>query len=287
MKTNIKIIATVLFCCVMIVGCKPKKTIDPAVENDIRFDSIVVSEKYHLLRDSTNPFCSLESAFIFPAEYKDPEILNKLNTHFINSFFGEDILSATPKEAMEKYIYKYISDYKELESDFITEANITGERPSQESWFAYYEMSTNEILYNKCNLISYTVSIEFYTGGAHGGHGYNNHVLHLLTGEELDESDIFIDNYHNDLAQIIVAVIASDNNVTETDELESKGFFNVKEIYPNENFFVDENGITFTFNEYEIAAYFVGRTDVFLPYEKIRHLIREDSPIAPIAFTQK
>ena len=285
MKKNVSIITTVLLCYIMMTGCNPKKaTIYTDTENDITFDSIVVSEIYHLLGDSTNPFCTLEASFIYPADYKDKVILDKLNRHFINSFFGEDAVSPTPKDAMHKYIQRYIADYKELESDFINETKTTGEKPSQESWFAYYEMTSNEILYNKSDLLCFTVCIEYYTGGAHGGHGYNNHALCLKTGKMLKETDIFIDNYHNDLAQLIVDAIASYNNVTNPEELESMGYFSIKEIYPNDNFCIDENGITYTFNEYEIAAYFVGRTDAFLPYEKIRHLLREESPVTPIAF---
>ena len=283
MNINSRIIITALICGIVIAGCKPKITFDSEAKNDIVFDSIMVSEKYYLLGDSTNPYCSLESGFIFPADYKDKEILNKLISHFIISFFGEDTAFITPREAVDNYVRTYIDDYKELESDFSIEANITGEKPSQESWYAYYESSSNEILYNKCSLISYTVSVEYYTGGAHGGHGYNNHVLSIITGEEIDETDIFIDNFNDSLAQIIVDVIALDNNVNDPEDLESMGYFNIKEIYPNNNFFIDENGITYTFNEYEIAAYSVGRIDVALPYEKIRHLLRENSHVAPIA----
>ena len=47
---------------------------------------------------------------------------------------------------------------------------------------------------------------------------------------------------------------------------------------------MDEIGITYTFNEYEIATYIVGVTSVRIPYEKIRHLLRKESPIAHIAF---
>ena len=287
MKTNYRIIIATLICGIMIIGCKQKTVLSTETENEIKFDSIIVSEIYHILGDSTNPYCSLESVFIFPSDYEDKEILEKLNYHFMNSFFGEDAIYATPEEAMDRHIEKYIADYKELEEFFISETKITGEKPSQESWYAYYEMSSNEILYNKCDLLSYTTYVEYYTGGAHGGHGYNNYVLYLKTGEELDETDIFIEDYHDALAKIIIDVIASDNEVSAPEELESLGFFNTEEIYPNNNFFVDENGITYTFNEYEIAAYFVGKVDVLLTFEKIRHLLRKDSPVTQIAFEKK
>ena len=291
MKKNIKITITALFCCFVVVGCKqPKPVLNPEAENDIKFDSIVVNEKYHLLGDSTNPFCTIESYFIFPSKYKDKEVFKKLHFYFIESFFGIDSFYEegapliTPQNAMENYIKNYIADYKELESDFITETEVLGKKPSQESWYAYYEMSSNEIIYNKCDILSFTVSTEYYTGGAHGGHGFNNHVLYLKTGEEIDETDIFIDNYQDSLAQIIVSTIALDNDVTSAEELEDIGYFNAKEIYPNGNFYLDETGITYTFNVYEIAPFSLGKTDVFLPYEKIRHLLREESPLKPIAF---
>ena len=290
MKINIEAITATLLCVITITGCKFSKTIDTKAENDIKFDSITVDEKYYLLGDTTNPYCKLESNFVFPSEYKDKEVLDKLNRYFIESFFGidsfseKDADSVTPKQAMEAYVQKYLNDYKELESDFITDMEISGEKPSQESWYAYYEASWNEILYNKCNLLSYTVSVEYYTGGAHGGYGYNNHVLYLETGEEVDETDIFIEGYHDSLAHIIVYTIAADNNLTSPEGLENKGFFNIEEIYPNGNFYLDEMGITYTYNVYEIAPYALGKTDVFLPYEKIRHLLKKDSTIAPIAF---
>lgn len=277
----------ILFTGMLPVGCKFTKTIDPEKENDIRFDTLRIHKTYHLLGDSTNPYCTLESTFVFPSEYKDKEMLGKLTSHFMQTFFGEDETAVSPKEAMDQYAEKYIRDYREIEHDFTEEIETTGNKPPQESWYAYYEMSYNEILYNKCNLVSYTVAIEYYTGGAHGGHGYNNYVLSLETGEELEEDLIFKENYQDELADLIVDVIAADNNVTLPEDLENLGYFNIKEIYPNDNFYVNEEGITYTFNEYEIAAYSNGKIDVFLPYDKIRHLMREDSPVAPLVFTKK
>lgn len=297
MRNRLKIHTIIRATCIMLAGilsggmlmtgCKSKTTVGPETENTIRFDTLFVNKQYHLLGDSTHPYCTLESTFIFPADYKDKLILDKLNRHFVQSFFGEDSDSLTPYEAMEQYEQKYITDYRELENDFIEEAKTTGKKPSQESWYAYFEMSSNEILYNKCNLISYTVSVEYYTGGAHGGHGYNNYVLSLQTGEALEEETIFIPDYQNELAQILVDAIVSANQVTNPEELEKIGYFNTNEIYPNDNFYINEDGITYTFNEYEIAAYHVGKIDVFLPYESIRHLMREKSPVAPLVFPKK
>ena len=281
-RTIATILMTVLFFGLFITGCKQKNVSVTDNENVIKFDSIVINERYYLLGDTTNPYCTLESSFIFPSEYKDMEILKMLNIHFISSLFGEDSIFSTPEEAVNNYVQQYITDYKELENDFVSEVEITGIKPSQESWYAYYESSSNEIIYNKNDILSYTVSIEYYTGGAHGGHGYNNHVINLKTGDKIEEQDIFINDYHDRLAKIIVDIITSDYNLTDPEELEGMGFFNIQEIYPNNNFYINEDGITYTFNEYEIAAYFVGKIDVVIPFDKIDSLIHKNSPITPL-----
>jgi hypothetical protein len=256
-------------------------------DNDIQFDTIMVNEQYHLLGDSTNPSCTLESTFIYPSDYKDKDILRKINRHFLISFFGEDNASVSPEEAMVNYANKYISEYKEIENDFLDAIKNTDEKTIIETSYTYLEMSSNDILYNKSNLICFAVSVEYFTGGAHGEHGYNNYVIYLPTGDLLEEKDLFIDTYQDDLARIIVDAIASVYHVTDPVELENMGFFNIKEIYPNNNFSIDDNGINYTFNHYEIAAHAVGKIDVALPYDKIRHLIRENSPVAPLAFAEK
>ena len=98
------------------------------------------------------------------------------------------------------------------------------------------------------------------------------------------EKEIFTDNYEDELAKVLVAAIAKQNQVNDVKALENIGFFSVDEIFPNGNFSIDETGINYTFNEYEIAAYVVGVTNVHLPFGEIQHLLRKESPIAHLAF---
>ena len=177
--------------------------------------------------------------------------------------------------------FVYPRKYSDLEEDYKAEVAKSDETPVG-SWFSYYEMSSDDIAFNQDDIISYTVSFENYTGGAHGAHSYNNHVVNLKTGKPITEEEIFVDNYQDNLARILVDQIAKQNNVSDAKELENIGFFSVDEIFPNGNFLVDETGITYSFNEYEIAAYVVGVTNVHLPYKEIRYLLRDDSPISQL-----
>lgn len=252
-----------------------------ASENNITFDSISVEKTYHLLDNPDNPNCNLEIKFVYPQKYKDKEILKNLQRQFVSSYFGENYEQLSPEEAVRKYTDDYLAAYKDLEEDYKAEVAKSDETPVG-SWFSYYEASSDDISFNQDDIISYTVSFENYTGGAHGAHSYNNHVINLKTGKPITEEEIFVENYQDNLAQILVDQIAKQNNVSDAKELENIGFFSVDEIFPNGNFLVDETGITYFFNEYEIAAYVVGLTEVFLPYKEIRYLLRDDSPIAQL-----
>lgn len=251
-------------------------------DNDIQFDSIQVDKTYHLLDNPDNPNCNLQLSFTFPAKYTDNEILKKIQQQFVYSYFGETYENLSPQEAVAKYTEDYLKNYKDLEPEFKTELEKKDERPVG-AWFSYYEMSSDKIEYNQNDILSYTIKFENYTGGAHGSHSYNNHVINLKNGNVLTEEDIFVENYQDQLAQIIIDKIAALHKVENPKDLENIGFFSVEEIFPNGNFLVDGKGITYTFNEYEIAAYVVGATNVFLPYEEIQILLKKDSPISLLA----
>ena len=254
-----------------------------AKDNNILFDSLLVNETYHMMNVETNPSCSLRIKFTYPVKFSDKEILNKLQQQFIVCYFGEDYANKTPQDASMKYLQKYINDFKLQEEDFLIDQQNHQDDPN-ESLYSNYEILNNDIIYNQNNLISFVVNRVYYKGGAHDAHSYMNYVIDLKTGKRIFENDIFIDDYKEDLANIIVHEIVLKNNVTKADDLENMGFFDVKEIYPNKNFYVDNEGINYTFNEFDIAAYIIGPVYVHIPYERIRHLLRDESPISNIAF---
>lgn len=254
-----------------------------ATENDIQFDSIVVDKTYHFFNNPENPNCNLQICFTYPSKFPDKGVLKKLQKNFVLSYFGEEYADLSPAEATARYTDNYLKEYKELEKDFQEELKNAGDSPVG-SWYSYYEMSNDDIVYNENDILSYTVNFENYTGGAHGAHAYANQVLNLKTGKPVLEEEIFVDNYQDNLARILIDQITQDCEVENPKELENVGFFSVDEIFPNGNFLVDGEGITYTFNEYEIAAYVIGPVKVTLPYEEIRYLLKKDSPIASIAF---
>ena len=282
MKTQLCQKLVVLFLIsVFVSGCNigTKKTTD----NDVTFDSISVDKTYHILENPETPNCNLQINFTYPAKYDNKDILKKIQQQFVYSYFGDGYENLSPEEATAKYTEDYLNNYKDLEDEYKAEVAKADETPVG-AWFSYFEMSSDDIAYNKNDILSYTVNFENYTGGAHGAHSFTNHVIDMKTGNLIKEDDIFIEGFQEDLAQILIDRIAKQNTVENPKELENIGFFSIDEIFPNGNFLIDDNGITYTFNEYEIAAYVVGATNVHLPYEEIQYLLKKESPIAHLAF---
>lgn len=279
MKTqySIRRFTFLLLVTIFMIGCQTKTS--KKTENDIQFNKLEVEKIYHLLENKDNPNCNLVLSFTYPEKYANAAILEKIQTLFISSYFGEAYEGFTPQEAINRYTEDYLEAYKDLEEDFKEELKKADEFPVG-SWYSYYESASNEVTFNMNDILSYTVYFENYTGGAHNAHSLTNHVINLKTGEFINEKDIFVEGFENALAQLLVEKIAEQNEVENTKALENIGFFSIDEIYPNGNFLVDDEGITYAFNEYEIAAYVVGITHVQLPYSNILHLLKKESPIS-------
>ena len=263
---------------VLLAGCKEKDTL---AENDIRFNTIEKTASYHFFNLSENPHCDFSVNFTYPEQIENEKMLPKLQNKFIVAAFGEKYTGLAPREAIERYAESYINTYKEIEPDYKTDRKTHNEsEDSFASWYNYNENISNEIVFNRAHIIAFTNKLETYTGGAHGARQYTNYVINLNTGCRIDESDIFIEGFKEPISYLLIEKIAEFNHVENVSELIEIGYFGIEEIQPNNNFLINEQGITYTFNEYEIAAYVIGATKVLLTFDEIGLYLKKENPIA-------
>ncbi|QRX63802.1 DUF3298 domain-containing protein [Dysgonomonadaceae bacterium zrk40] len=242
--------------------------------NEIRFETMVVNEHIPLLaeNDTTLPHAELTLSFTYPEKFRDEASLRRLQQIFNGTFFGDiqyDALS--PKEAITLYTEAYRERYRALSNNFYEEkAMMDGEMPV---WYWHTLDIRNELLHVSDSLMSYSVSYSDYEGGAHGSHRvtYTNIDLNRLT--TLSEEDLFLPGYYRPLTEKIVVQLMKDNEVTEPDSLQMKGFFTVEDIQPNNNFWLSDSAIHYAFNQYEIAPYAMGVIDVTIPYSELTELL--------------
>ena len=114
-------------------------------------------------------------------------------------------------------------------------------------------------------------------------HGNSNRYFYnfdLRNGHILHESDIFIDNYKAPLTELIKQRIVEDNAEIESVADLTEFDFWESEIKPNGNFYISDEGIVYVFNPYEIAPYSTGQTEVTLPYDRLKVLLKPGNLIS-------
>ena len=137
-------------------------------------------------------------------------------------------------------------------------------------------------LLNDENIFSYGISRFVDFGGAHPIKTRLFYNFNLKDGKVIFEDDIFTAGYQTELTEIIKNKLLEDNNQNaETPHLESldNSVYFSDEIKPNGNFYINDESICFVFNPYEIAPYYIGETEVVLPYKLIHHLMKPDNPL--------
>jgi hypothetical protein len=146
-----------------------------------------------------------------------------------------------------------------------------------------YEHTTDLIIhFNKANLLSYSVQRFDYTGGAHGMTTDSCFTILLNKGRFLTQEDLFDDSSLDKISELIIKQIAKDNKVDDPIKLEEEGFFSVKEISPNSNLYATNEGITWIYNPYDIAAYAIGSVEVTIPYSELKPYLKAQHPLTAL-----
>lgn len=240
----------------------------------IEFDSIVVKQRIPLLQenDTTLPFADVEISFTYPVRFRNTESLARLQQIFLGTFFGDTRYdSITPKEAVERFMMDYTTRYESLSNSYYEDKmRLEGEMPV---WYWYSMSNSNRILFSDDSLLSYAVEYSDYEGGAHGSYRILYSTIDLSELTTISEEDLFVPDYYRPLTEKITERLMDQYNVENPDSLLMRGFFTMEDIVPNNNFWLNEEGIHYSYNQYEIAPYAMGVIHVTVPYSDLTDIL--------------
>ncbi len=256
---------------------KPKKlsfSLAENYENAVVFDVYAFTDSLKLKSQKPDMRCDIELRFLHAVDYKDKTILSELQKQINKMFYGKMEVTGTPRDDMQtlrnNYFKEYRGVYGEMKDDF-----------SEDEMFAVYNWSKialMDIEFNDYDILTLALNTYEYAGGAHGIGASGYYVYDLLTGRQLKNTDIFVSGYEAKLTELIIEGIKQARDLSSDQDLQ-EFVFDMNSIHPNHNFYANKAGIGFYYNVYEIAAYAYGPTDVFIPYHKLKQLIKKDSPI--------
>jgi len=233
------------------------------------------SNIFHLTPDTTLGGLSINIEAEIPVKYHNKEILGNIQQQIIAKMFGESYTKLPIDSVIPVYVGKLFDDYKNsYGNDLERYKNLKGPMLNNDIQVEAVSMFLDE------KILSYSYEQYAFMGGAHGGSNRYFYNFDLSNGHILKESDLFIDNYKQPLTELIKQCIVEDNaeieSVADLDELD----FWEDAIKPNGNFYISDEGIVYVFNPYEIAPYSTGQTEVTLPYDRLKVLLKPNNLIA-------
>lgn len=273
-------IGLVVFALLTVFGCRQQSRNDLAAT--VSFDTLSIDTVAPLFAGAEEPACHFRLSMEYPTSAASEELLHVVDEFIVSLYFKEDYVGLSCEAAATKYCKDYLSAYEE-EGKGVLEAygkNIGEAIP----WMSYEEISTGRVLYCDHGFLSYAVSFYSYRGGAHGNSSVSNKVLNLATYCPLYLNDLFNGTGFLEVSAILRNTLAKNYGCASVAELaETEPFFSPEEIDLTENFFIDDKGITWQYNPYEIAPYSMGLITVTLSWAQVLPFLLEDSPLAPLA----
>jgi hypothetical protein len=231
-----------------------------------------LTTKIHNLEKQTGD-CSTEdlgNCAIIQLEYievfysENITVEEKINTRIINELL-KPISKEKSNESFEDMMMSFLDEYKNFKKDF----------PKSAQHWKLERISTE--LFKSKNIFCIELFEYSYLGGAHPN-SYRKFVnFNLSTGDELTLTDILIKGYSKKLNVIGEEIFRQTNEIDPNKDLTEAGYwFDNNKFSVNNNFTIDEYGLTFYYNTYEITAYAFGPTEIFIPYNRISDLIKPD-----------
>jgi hypothetical protein len=211
-----------------------------------------------------SPVARILLSMLLPGESANPLISDSLKRHIISKFSDNDIGVSDPEKILETIRQNYFNTYINNNIDIY-------DKSSGQS-FDWEMLKYMHVVHNASFILSFYVEQYAFTGGAHGLQARRYTVVNQHTGKVISLHEIFLGNYESKLTELLTNKTREKYKVPENQTLVEAGFF-VTEIRPTENFYVTAEGVGFFYNQYDIAPYANGSTDLFIPFKELKEIL--------------
>ena len=174
-----------------------------------------------------------------------------------------------------------------LKAEYIQEANDVvsswkeQDMEDEEVMFPYWSLNwyldvKGGFAGSRGNVTTYFVKTEVFQGGAHGMYTYIPYNLNTRTGKQITIDEFFLPGYEMPLTNIIAKHLYK--------QLDKEDLFEDPTLV-GDWFSVEEEGLKWHYQPYDIAPYAVGLIEVLTPWEDLGPFINQET--TGITFEQK
>ncbi|MDR2608157.1 MAG: DUF3298 and DUF4163 domain-containing protein [Treponema sp.] len=136
----------------------------------------------------------------------------------------------------------------------------------------WYHSETVSLITESPRIRVFSKTGESFTGGAHGMREQRYFVIDRLSGRQIDTAFIIKNGAEGELTALINEALRSRMDPGSGTTLKDGGFFE-ETVEITENFFLDRAGMSFHWDQYEIAPYSMGPIEVSIPWKQLSALL--------------
>lgn len=266
--------------CVLVVllfaSCR-QKTIRTIDKSDV--------ERYYLATDTSKGALSIELNVALPVCYDDNKVLDSIRNTIVSNLFGLEYVKFDNDSLLKRFTDDLKSEYKLTNGPILDEMD-------EKSLYSFnnehvldgFSLLSDELIF------SYGINRYVFMGGAHGLNTINYLNFNLKNGKLITESDLFMKNSTKKLTELIKKRIVEQSKEDESLEpiknLEKTDYW-IDAIKPNGNFYITDESLNYVFNPYEIGPYYLGITEVRIPYERLKNILKPNSIVSYLIKKEK
>lgn len=237
-------------------------------EPTLTFEPITADKDVYLANEDNSPRCQVHLKLLQASadNGERAKIINEtLMSRLLNKSGERDL-----KAAADKFVEDYTTNYK---NSMLPLYNQDRADSTKKAWYEYHYVIETTTQQGTPSTMSYLATIDYYEGGAHGINQLITFNFDIATGKLMTLSDIFVPGYESQLNSALMKALKSKTGLNSLNELKDAGYLYSMDMFPSENFILNEETITFVYNPYEIAPYAMGSVELIITYSEVSQIL--------------
>jgi len=241
---------SVVFCCLLLSGCGIKEVTAP-----------VSNISWQLVRIQESQGCESDSSSCVEVDLELPIFngIDSLSGSDLNKEVVAAVTTESDGEAYSRIAERFIQDFVEFD---------TLDKDLAERWSM---TARTEIFQARDSIISFLITTESFTGGAHPIANYRIINYNPVRRKLVRLNDFFSEE---ELSQILVQgekIFRTTYDIPANSSLADAGFeFDNNRFHLPEQGGLTENSVILIFNPYEVAPYAIGPSRIEIPLKSIK-----------------
>ena len=196
------------------------------------------------------------------------------STKIINETLMARLLNKPGEKDLQTAALKFTDDYTtSYKNTMLPLYNQDRNDTAKIAWYEYHYLVEATTQQGTAHTLSYLATVDYYEGGAHGINQLITFNFDIATGKLITLADVFAPGYESQLKTSLMKALKSKTGLNSINELKDAGYLYSMDMFPSENFILNDETITFVYNPYEIAPYAVGSIELVITYNEVSQIL--------------